>query len=45
VLFLDSLGKRAEIVIHDARPGEPTLRVVPRPRRRSNPDPAAHASS
>jgi hypothetical protein len=34
VLFLRSLDKRAEIVIHDARPGEPTLRVVPRAGRR-----------
>lgn len=33
--FLESLGKRAEIVIRDARPDEPTLRVVPgRGRRR-----------
>ncbi len=28
--FLESLGKRAEIVIRDARPDEPTLSVVPR---------------
>ena len=31
--FLEPLGKRAEIVIRDARPDEPTLRVVPRRRR------------
>lgn len=28
--FLESLGKRAEIVIRDARPDEPTLTVVPK---------------
>lgn len=45
VLFLRSLGMRAEIVIADARPGEPTLRVVPRHgRRRAQRQPAAHAN-
>lgn len=41
--FLESLGKRAEIVIRDARPDEPTLQVVPqRARGRGHRDPAAH---
>lgn len=31
--FLESLGKRADIVIRDASPDEPTLKVVPRGRR------------
>jgi hypothetical protein len=31
--FLESLGKRVEIVISDARPDEPTLQVVPGRRR------------
>ena len=31
--FLESLGKRADIVIADADPDEPTIRVVPRRRR------------
>ena len=31
--FLESLGKRADIVIRDARDDEPTLKVVPRGRR------------
>jgi hypothetical protein len=31
-LLLKGLGKRAELVIRDAKPGQPTLRVV-RPRR------------
>ncbi len=30
--FLESLGKRAEIVIRDARPSEPTLRISPKGR-------------
>jgi transcriptional regulator with XRE-family HTH domain len=32
--FLESLGKRADIVIHDARPHQPTIRVVPKRQRR-----------
>jgi hypothetical protein len=40
--FLESLGKRAEIVIRDARPDEPTLTVVPKRGRAGKPGDRLH---
>lgn len=41
-VFLESLGKRAEIVITDASPNEPTLQVLPDSRRRRRRDAVRH---
>lgn len=43
--FLESLGKRAEIVIRDAGPGEPTLRIVARRGRSRGGSQRLHADS
>lgn len=43
--FLESLGKRVEIVISDARPDEPTLQVVPGRRRGRRPTRPLHVDS